>query len=480
MFDYRSARTVAVERIAPEYPRHTPFHPAVKYPEYEGPVGDEPNAVYEAVRQLFVDLELDVANFGRPEWNPLGDLIRTGDKVFIKPNIVLHKNYSGQSVDAVITHGSVVRAVADYVVKALRGSGRLLIGDAPVQQCDFAAANAHSGLDGVARYLKSIRTDIDLLDLRLVSSAGSALGVRERVEGDPVGYEYVDLDGASEHSSANDFRKFRVTNYDPSFMMQHHNETKHEYIVSRSILESNVVISVCKLKTHRKAGISVTLKNLVGINGHKDCLPHHKTGSHFEGGDEYLDKNPIKRVMTRIQEVEDVQTSSLPRLLAKIPKRLLREAVVRGAKDKTFEGSWWGNDTIWRTVIDLNRILYYWGVEENALQAEPRRRLISIVDGVIAGEAEGPLHPDPKPAGLLMAGFNPAAVDATAARLMDFDWRKIKAISNAMRAFADFAPEDVVSVSSLPELRGTLLTNSTSSFFGFRPGAGWKGHIELS
>ena len=476
---FRSARTVAVERIAPRYPGARPFHPSTRFPEYDGPVGVEQNDVYTAVRQLFADLGLDAQRFGTRDWNPLGEIIRTGDKVMIKPNIVLHTNYSGGSIEAVITHGSVIRAVADYALKALQWTGALVIGDAPVQHCDFERANQLSGLDEVVAYLRTVRPDVDLRDLRLVSSSGSRLGVRQTVDGDPSGYSYIDLGRQSQHHGTADFRKLRVTNYDPSFMMRHHNATKHEYIVSNSIIDSDVVISISKLKTHRKAGVSVTLKNLVGINGHKDCLPHHKTGSHFEGGDEYLEKNHLKRLVTRIQEIEDVQTSSLPRLLAKIPKRLLLEITRRMAADKHFEGSWWGNDTIWRTVIDLNRILYYWSQSEGALASEPQRRFLSVVDGVIAGEREGPLHPSVKAAGLLLAGINPAAVDATAVRLMDFDWRCVKVVRGAMREFADFGAEEIEAVSSDRGLAGRLLSDDERRYLSFVPPDGWRGHIEL-
>lgn len=468
---------VAVERLAARYPTQAPFHPHVRYPEYEGPLGSEENHVYGAVRQLFVDLGLDASHRDTPDWNPLSEIIRPADVVFIKPNIVLHTNYSGDTAEAVVTHGSVIRAVADYVLRALGPDGRLAIGDAPVQQCDFAKATQLTGLDQVAAYLAQVRPGTELHDLRLVTSSGSKLGLQHAREGDPLGYSYVDLAGESEHQTSNDYSRFRVTNYDPSAMRRHHNEERHEYIVANSILSADVVISISKLKTHRKAGVSVTLKNLVGINGHKDCLPHHKTGSRLEGGDEYLEKSWIKRQVTRVQEVEDVQTAPLMRFLTKVPKRILLEIARRFSGDRHFEGSWWGNDTIWRTVVDLNRILYYWCVKEARLVAEPQRRLLSIVDGVIAGEGEGPLHPTAIGAGVLMAGLNPAAVDAVAARIMGFDWRKIKVIAQAMRAFARFEPDSIESRSSNPQFRGTLLQDDRA-LLSFQPPRGWAGHME--
>lgn len=479
MIDFQTASTVAAERVPAEYPRQPPFDPDQPYPEYTGRVGAEPNAVYAGVRQLLFDLGLDRDAYGTADWNPLGALIRPGQQVVLKPNIVLHTNYSGQSVEAVITHGSVIRAVADYALKALQGTGRLIIGDAPVQQCDFAAANRLSGLADVVAFYQDQGLPVELHDFRLVSSAHSVAGVRKASAGDPAGCVQVDLGANSAHAAANDYTRFRVTNYDPAFMQRHHNATKHEYIIAASILQADVVISLGKMKTHRKAGISITLKNLVGINGHKDCLPHHKRGSKAEAGDEYLNPSWIKRLTTSVQEIEDVQSSALTRLAIKAPKKLLYSLSFALAEDRYSEGSWWGNDTIWRTVVDLNRILFYWDAQRGQLAERPQRAFLSIVDGVVAGEGEGPLHPTPRPAGLLLAGFNPVAVDLTAARLMDFDWRKMPTLAGAAPIFTAFPPEKIHVESADAGLRGHLLQEEQKRYFAFVPPSGWRGHLEL-
>ena len=53
---------------------------------------------------------------------------------------------------------------------------------------------------------------------------------------------------------------------------------RHRYLVARELIEADVVFNVPKLKTHKKAGVTGALKNLVGINGHKAYLPHHRKG----------------------------------------------------------------------------------------------------------------------------------------------------------------------------------------------------------
>ena len=73
----------------------------------------------------------DSARLGSPEWNPLGELISPRQTVFIKPNLVDHKHRFDGDVWSVITHPSVLRAVIDYVLIALEGEGRLIIGDNP-------------------------------------------------------------------------------------------------------------------------------------------------------------------------------------------------------------------------------------------------------------------------------------------------------------------------------------------------------------
>jgi len=111
------------------YTDYPPYNPPFSYPEYKGSDHslDVTNQVYDQVRTLFFQLAMDRDNYGNHNWNPLRELINPGDKVVIKPNFVLHFNDSGQDINAVITHGSVIRSVMDYVYIALKGKVRLLL-----------------------------------------------------------------------------------------------------------------------------------------------------------------------------------------------------------------------------------------------------------------------------------------------------------------------------------------------------------------
>src|SRR6185436_18604054 len=131
---------VAVARSAePAYPRLAPFDPGERFPEMPAgaAIAASRNPVYAAVRESLHRLGLDEARFGTPQWNPLGDLVGPGARVLLKPNLVRHENHGPGGTDCLVTHGSVVRAVLDYVLLALQGTGAVWIGDSPVQGCDF-------------------------------------------------------------------------------------------------------------------------------------------------------------------------------------------------------------------------------------------------------------------------------------------------------------------------------------------------------
>jgi hypothetical protein len=82
-------------------------------------------------------------------------------------------------------------------------------------------------------------------------------------------------------------------------------------------------------------------------------------------------------------------------------------------------------------VLDLNRILFY-ADREGIVRDRPQRRYLAIVDGIIAGEGEGPLASTPRHAGLLIAGRDPALVDAACARAMGYGERSIRMIHRAL------------------------------------------------
>ena len=55
----------------------------------------------------------------------------------------------------------------------------------------------------------------------------------------------------------------------------------------------------------------------------------------------------------------------------------------------------------------------------------PQRRVLNVVDAVVAGHGDGPLSPLPLPLGLLFAGASSAAVDWVGAHLLGYDPTRI-------------------------------------------------------
>jgi uncharacterized protein (DUF362 family) len=58
--------------------------------------------------------------------------------------------------------------------------------------------------------------------------------------------------------------------------------------------------------------------------------------------------------------------------------------------------------------------------------------VLTILDGVVAGEGEGPLAPKGVPLGVVLAATDPLAVDLAAVRLMGFDEQKLPKLREAM------------------------------------------------
>ena len=96
--------------------------------------------------------------------------------------------------------------------------------------------------------------------------------------------------------------------------------------------------------------------------------------------------------------------------------------------DPCLQGSWHGNETIPRTIVDMNKILLY-ADRAGIMRDTPQRRLFILVDGIVAGEKEGPMTPEPRNCGVLVAGYNPVEVDVVCCSIMGFDYRKIPLLS---------------------------------------------------
>jgi hypothetical protein len=222
----------------------------------------------------------------------------------------------------------------------------------------------------------------------------------------------------------------------------------------------------------------------VGINGDKNLLPHHCLGSIAEGGDEYPGRGTADRVRSATAEIA---RSMLKRGFGTGLVRAVRrvESATRG-DDFIRAGNWYRNQTTWRMCIDLNRCLYYSDAEGQRFEASaPVRRVLTVADGIVAGEGQGPLSPRDRPLGVVLASLDPIALDLVAIRLMGFDEHKIPKVWEAMhdegmRVTAVREPEDVLLAEASPETFETKPSplSSLRSNECFDAHTGWRGHVE--
>jgi len=481
---------VAIYRAAKgTYPSSAPYHPSERYPEYGfDEVSNEPNFAYEAIRGALSLAGLDSERFGTASWNPLGDIIAAGDMVVIKPNMVrdFHEEVQKGTV-ALITHGSVVRAVVDYVHIALGGNGRVVIADSPQNDADWDALWREFHFDELLAFYKDAAPEfaIDVYDVRkeAVVSRNGVVIKRYKRPGDPLGYTTINLGENSEFEAVPErFGKFYGSEYDVSQTNEHHQGARHEYNIANTFLRADVIINVPKLKTHKKSGITAWIKSVIGICGDKNWLPHHTQGTPDSGGDQFAEdsiKRKTERRMTAGLKSVVKHTGTAGALAGSVLRRSGTYVFGDTNKDAIRSGNWHGNDTIWRTVLDLHKIWRHAG-KNGALKPDPQRKFICIIDAVVAGEGNGPLAPDPKPTGVCVVGFDPIATDTTCAVLMGFDPDKLPILTRAKttkRFSLESVGRDEIEVASNVESWNGAVTEMTDTL-QFKPHFGWKDHVE--
>jgi uncharacterized protein (DUF362 family) len=480
----RADEALPPERVfvarAPE-PRYGPCAP-VAAPEL--PDGVAADTARVAVRALLRDAGLDAERYGTPDWNPLAGVVAEGSRVLLKPNWVLHRNHAGAGEDALVTHASVIEAVLAYVVRAR--PAQVVVGDAPVQGCDFDALRAVCGLDAMmeraGRDAAAHGVALRMEDFRRTVLRGGQLENRtaelRRSDGDYVLFD-VGEESALEPVTRED-TEFRVTMYDPHALRRTHAPGRHRYLVAREAVDADVVVNLPKLKCHKKACVTGTLKNLVGINGHKEYLPHHRKGGSERGGDCYAGASPAKAWLEEVMDAANRAGARPARLaLSRLASGVVHTRRLLGLDDNV-EGSWHGNDTVWRMCLDLQRILHY-GRADGTLAGTVQRRVLSLTDAIVAGEGEGPLAPTPVPLGLLTLAANPVAAEWVHAQLMGFDPDRIPLVREAWAPhrlpLAEFGPDDVRVVADGREMDADALRAEYGR--AFRAPAGWAGHCEL-
>lgn len=415
---------VIVKKNVYTYPQNDSFRPSIDYPEY--PFDEinkvENNYVYDMVREGFRMMGYDKENYGTEHWNPLGKIISPGSRVVIKPNLVIDVNLFGKGTDCLYTNPAVVAAVIDYVCIALKGKGEIIIGDAPIQECNFENLIEKSGYKSLKEYYLSKDIKIQLIDFRELKTVNrNGIYYQEITPNTPGVIVDLKKDSEFDELPIKVLEKLRITNYDPTLLKDHHKNGKHEYYISKAVLSADVFINMPKPKTHRKAGVTIALKNVIGINCRKEFLPHHTNGSKSEGGDGYLKKSKLKSIKDYLLDKKNI---AMQREKNYIKTRILNYVVAgidivnkRILKDTYYEGSWYGNTTISKTIADLNKILFYADINGN-MDILHRKKMLIVADMIVSGEKEGPIYPEPKNLGIIAIGENPVIFDEIISKLM--------------------------------------------------------------
>lgn len=409
--------------------------PSPSYP----PDTEENNPVSQALARLAVEMGWSDGA------HPFANVIPSGARVLIKPNLVLHRNEGPGGIECLVTHPSLIRAVVEAALQSQ--AAEVLVGDAPIQGCDFNILMRESGLQSWAT--ERMARDPRFKGVRDFRRTTCVLvhGVRVAEENLQSDDDFVLFDLGSEsllEPVSDRGNRFRVAWYDPRLMANTHHRGVHQYLVARAVVDADIVINLPKLKTHKKAGLTCALKNLIGINGNKEYLPHHRVGGSAHGGDCYPGNGIIKRALEYATDRQNLSSSYATATLWHLFVAVLaRSSRLQGDRLGT-DGSWYGNDTIWRTCLDLNRILLYGqndaassagAMRQGEMTEQIQRRVIHIADAVVAGQGNGPLAPHPLRLGLLLGGDNASAVDWVAAHLLAYDPEQIPLLRRAFDSF---------------------------------------------
>jgi uncharacterized protein (DUF362 family) len=457
------------------------FSPDERYPEYSfAHLSPKPNVVYRMLRELFVEMGLDLPHYGTRDWNPLGEWIQRGQRVFALVNFVTEKRPMQSRFDfhAMLTHPSVIRAVLDYIIIATGDPALVNFGNAPVQSARIDRLTEQNGATCLREfYLRHAGRELGPRDLRLYISRVNTLGARASARvldtEDEVTFDLGTrslLDVLPERA----FSEFRVEDYGSDATKVFHRRGVHLYRMHRNVVDSDVIFHVAKLKTHGKVAVTGALKGAVGTISRKECLAHHRQGSAEHGCDEFRRSTALTRLYAMVGNRATVDCSNSLRILHRTLGRIL-DKVLR----IDIRGSWHGNDTAWRMALDINKCLLY-GQRDGRLANFPVRKVLCLFDGIVTGEGDGPIHVRGRTDGVLMLSNDPCFADLGAALLMGFEPNRIALIREAFRM-------DDLPISSAPPSAAKFLLNglplAAEDIPGkvlqrFQPPRGWIGRIE--
>lgn len=361
------------------------------------------------------------------ERHDLSPVIR-GKRVMMKPNWVIHSRRESDDWCLHTSHGFLLAALRAVLACAPE---RVLIGDAPIQGCHWDQLVTPSFVEEVHRLGHMVHVPVEIRDFRrktfepwLNNPVTDRHPLSEYALFDTGERSYL------EPVTRGGRTRFRVNDYDPGVLSKRHAPGRHLYTVTKAFFENEVVLSLPKVKTHQKVGLTAAVKNLVGLVGDKEGLPHHRLGGTQQGGDSYPGGNRLRYMAELASDFADRrQGKPLYRAGSRLSDLFLRlvPEQFRGGR-----GAWPGNDTTWRMVMDLNKIALY-GTADGQLAQEPQRVVYSLCDGIIGGEGDGPLNSQPLPLGVLSLTNHSGMNDIAMATLLGMDPERLPMLQEAAR-----------------------------------------------
>ena len=476
-----------------------PFNPSEKFPEIDIRSVDQSqnNEVFKLLRQSFIELKLDLLNVGKSSWNPLGEIINPGDCVLLKPNFVLSKHPKNKDLFSIVTHPSVIRAVAEYCAIALKGKGRIILADTPQYNCNFDELSINLSLKSIKQSIESLyEVPFEINDLRNYWSPKTHhFMYRKKLHGDTRGRYVIDLKELSAFANKKNKNYYGAV-YDRNEIKKLHNEINNTYIVSKQILDTDVLISIPKLKVHKKVGVTLNCKGLVGISTNKNSLVHYTLPYKDDDGDQFPPNvlNVREKILIKIERfLYDLLLSRNIKLLDKVNHSIynLHRIFLRPFKFSVRKstrildaGNWKGNDSAWRMTYDLTQIIHFY--KGGKFSKSKRIRLFSVIDGIIGGENLGPLEPDSINSNTLISGFDLVNVDFAAAKFMGYQLNEIKYLehvykSKVFKNFIKDIDETLVSYLEIDEFdtlhdnqSHTTTLNDFGKTFTFYRHPGWQ------
>lgn len=382
--------------------------------DYLSSLYDDDRLLYESVKELVI------GNLRQDDIN--------GKRILLKPNWVKHCENVYDPI-CLCTNNNVtlalLKVLIDYTPKSI------IIGDAPIQGCNWDLMINQSFLKKVEELSFYHNIPITVKDFRKVTFNQRKNQLAEGINSDDnylifdVGERSYLEDITSPHNT------FRVTCYNPDRLAESHHKGVHKYCVTRDVFECDTIITIPKIKTHQKSGITNSLKILVGINGDKDYLPHHRIGAEGHGGDCYKGWHPFRRMSELILDAANRRRGKrIYPFLNLLSLGLWKLSAPSPAQN--LAAGWYGNDTVWRMVLDLNLVALY-GKADGTLAESPQRTLYTLCDGIIGGQGNGPLSPEPLALGVLAFSNNSYAMDVVAGNLFNLNISRVPLLKEAQR-----------------------------------------------